>query len=283
MRSTQLFALAVTVTALLVTTSTRAAVEISSKPTHNMNCSAGVCTPTAKKAVLNVNDLAAMLGSGGVRISSGSLAQDIEIDNAVSWASGQTLILDAYHSIAFNSPLSVTGPGGLTITTNDGGSGGDFRFNDKGQAQFWDMDSNLIINGNRYILVNTLGQLAADVKRNATARYALAANLDASIDGTYDEAPITKIFGGTFEGLGNSISNLTIVSRRHRRTEDSMVGLFAEIYGGSVRDLAMISTTVDGGDEYSNIVLLVGTLAGVNEGSVAFVRANDSADRKSVV
>ena len=62
----------------------QASVQISSKPTESMSCSGGVCTPTAKKAVLNINDLAAMLASGDATVKSNAAAGDIEIDAALS-------------------------------------------------------------------------------------------------------------------------------------------------------------------------------------------------------
>ena len=65
----------------------QAALEISAKATSNVTCSAGVCTPTAKKAVLNVGDLANMLADGDITVQSGSVAQDIEIDDGLSWTS----------------------------------------------------------------------------------------------------------------------------------------------------------------------------------------------------
>ena len=47
----------------------------------------------------------------------------------------------------WDKPVVVAGPGGLTITTNDGGSGGDLLFGVKGHADFWDLSSSLIVNG----------------------------------------------------------------------------------------------------------------------------------------
>src|SRR3954465_11946208 len=77
----------------------RADVAISKKATANMSCSAGVCSPTAKNAVLNTGDLTNMLASGDVTVESGNLAQDIEINAALSWTSAHRLTLDSYHSI----------------------------------------------------------------------------------------------------------------------------------------------------------------------------------------
>jgi hypothetical protein len=120
----------------LAATDAHAALQISSKPTANVSCTAGVCTATAQNAVLNVSDLASMLASENVTVASGSAASDIEIDAALSFASGTGLTLDSFHSIAFNNPVEITGTrAALTIITNDGGTEGDFRFFGKGRVR----------------------------------------------------------------------------------------------------------------------------------------------------
>src|SRR5436190_16044513 len=64
---------------LLLSTVAHADLSISNKPTQNMDCQAGVCTATAKNAVLNVGDLTTMLGSGDVAVKTGTFAKDIEM------------------------------------------------------------------------------------------------------------------------------------------------------------------------------------------------------------
>jgi hypothetical protein len=62
------------------------AIQITSDPTSNMSCTAGVCTSTAANAVLNVSDLENMLASSDVSIRTASGAQNIEIQVPLSWA-----------------------------------------------------------------------------------------------------------------------------------------------------------------------------------------------------
>ena len=57
----------------------KAAVVISAGKTRHMNCSAGVCTPTAKKATLNTGDLANMLAGGDMKIATGNGAVSITV------------------------------------------------------------------------------------------------------------------------------------------------------------------------------------------------------------
>src|SRR6185437_8622489 len=128
-------------------------VAISKKPTANMSCSAGVCSPTAAKATLNATDLANMLAGGDVKVTTGSGATNIVVKDGFSWTSTSRLTLDAMQSVEFDKPVTVAGTGAVTITTNDGGSGGDLLFGDKGNLTFWDLSSSLIINGSSYTLV----------------------------------------------------------------------------------------------------------------------------------
>src|ERR1043166_5151628 len=104
-------------TATLMGATAHAAVVISTAATQNMSCSAGVCTPTAPDAVLNVTDLSNMLAAGDVKVVSDSAALDIQFAAPLSWTSTSRLTLDSYRSILFQQPVSVAGTGALTITT----------------------------------------------------------------------------------------------------------------------------------------------------------------------
>src|SRR3974377_2274655 len=60
---------------------------ISTQPTSNATCSSGVCSPTARNAVLNVTDLENALAASDTRITTGSGAHDIVVEAGFSWAS----------------------------------------------------------------------------------------------------------------------------------------------------------------------------------------------------
>ena len=247
-------------------TAVEASVEISTKPTQNMTCSGGVCSPTAKKAVLNVTDLANMLTGSDTTVTSGSLALDIEIDGALSWTSTQRLTLDTYRSIAFNKPVVVAGTGALTIKTNDGGSGGDFRFFGKGHVEFWDTFSSLIINGQGYSLVSSMKQLRTAIKI-FVPNIALVRSFSLARH-TYRTAPI-EFFDGSLEGLGNTISNLTIDDTNAR----DLVGLIAKTnFGGVIRDIGLKAVNIQG----TTSEQLVGSLVGQNSGLILNSHATGS-------
>jgi hypothetical protein len=244
----------------LCAASAHASVEISTAATQNMSCNAGVCSPTAKKATLNVAELANMLAAGDVTIKSDSLSQDVDIDAAMSWTSGSRLTLDAYRSITFNKPAVVAGTGALTIATNDGGSGGDFRFLGKGHVEFWDTKSNLIINGMHYFLVRGLKDAEHEVRNNPSGLFALARNVNARGRGTYGAAPISTIIDGTFEGLGNAVSNLSVNNTEQHGVG---VGLFATLYfNGTIRDVRVVNASIQGSVEGQYLGALVGGAGG---------------------
>lgn len=239
----------------------RASVEISSQPTANMTCTGGVCSPTAKSAVLNTTDLANMLAASDVKVVTGSGAVTITVSGPFSWTSTHRLTLDANLNVSFRAPVEVAGQGAVTIVTNDGGTGGDLIFFDGGKLDIWDTGSSLTVNGTEFTLVGDLATLASAVKADPSGGFALAKDYDAAPDGTYSLSPVETPIAGTVEGLGHSISNLTIKVTLAKKKE---VGLFAEISGGNVRDLDLINANVTGSGDHK----AVGTLVGYSTGTI---------------
>ena len=244
----------------------RADVVISTAQTRNMACAVGVCAPTAKNAVLNVGDLVTMLASGNIEVSttgSSVQAKDIDVNAAVSWSDANTLALDAFESVAIKKQMMISGLGGLSVTTNDGGSTGIFSFEKNGQITFANLSSALTINGAPYALFGDIATLASAIAANPAGDYALANDYDASGDGTYQNSPIPTQFSGAFEGLGNTISSLSIVGNG----EPDALGLFAELAsnnqpGGSVANIVLKKVNITGNG------FTVGGLVGFNIGTI---------------
>jgi len=192
---------------------------------------------------------------------------DINIDYAISWNSSAMLTLDAYHSVNVNASITASGPGVLDITYNDGGSGGGLNFGLLGDIQFTTPDEGaLSINGNNYHLIWTIGgsgqyDLSSLNDAPNGTYYALA---DSVPDAGTFSAPPVGYFAGTFNGLGNKISNLTITN-----SSGYFVGLFGEIQsGGVVENLGLVDETVTvttGSPSYAD----VGGLVGENEGTIS--------------
>ncbi len=236
----------------------QAEVSINGGRTHNMNCSGGVCAPTAKKANLNVKDLQKLLKSSDIEVTTGAGTKTIDVDVPFAWTSAHRLTLDAIYRVDIKAPVTVAGAGALTIVYNDGGSGGDLFFVDNAKIDFWDLGSSLVINGDAYTLVGSVPDLGAAVAKNPDGSYALANDYDAAPDGTYKRAPVSADFGGVFEGLGHTIENLSV----HTGGEG---GLFrAANFQATLRDVILADADVFCAGKN----LSAGILAGGNYGSI---------------
>jgi len=246
---------------LLISGPASAAVTISTDPTSKMHCTAGVCTPTAADAVLNVKKLAHLLSAGSVTIESGSVAQDIVVAASIQWVNNNGLEFDAYRSLTIDALIRPKAAGAITIKTDDGGADGLLTFGSAGRVSFLTKAASLKINGASYALVNTVGELADAVSADGAAgHYALANDYDALADGVYASPPIAFLAGtGAFEGLHNTISRLRISVT----SAGDDAGLFAET-DGAVSDIVLksviIKKTGDGGS--------VGALSARNFGTI---------------
>ncbi|OUI87819.1 hypothetical protein HK11_09400, partial [Acetobacter sp. DmW_043] len=189
---------------------------------------------------------------------------DILLNAALSWNSAARLILSSYHSITLNADITVGGAGKLTLTTNNniGGTGtGDgtlnfgtssVRFTSSSlTAASTTSNSPLTIDGHSYTLITSPGDLQNAV--GVSGYYALARPLDMSSISNF--TPLTPGgFYGTFNGLGNTISNLVINSG----ADD--VGLFGQLMGGTISNVGLIKGSVTGTNTaaYSTAGSLVG-------------------------
>jgi len=245
--------------ACALATFAHAAMTISNAQTKNVSCTSGVCTPTAGDANLNTGELQTMLVSSDVTVKSNAKAPDIGILDPLTWASNHRLTLQAKQSIRVQAPVVVEGTGGVTFITHPR-TGGDYAFDTttSGSLTFWDTSSSLIINGASFTLVKDIATLSGDVAANPSGNYALAGNYDASADGPYERAPVNVKFRGTFEGLGNAISNLTI-----NAPTTGLIGLFSYVRrGGVLRDISLKNVSLYQGD---TSFAYVGGLAGLVE------------------
>jgi hypothetical protein len=240
-----------------------AAITISNRPTVGFTCASGVCTANAQKANMNIGDLVSMLMSSDITVANGSLTKDIDVVDALSWASTHGLTLDSRRAISLRRAISVTGSGGLSLKLNDGGSDGNLNFLPGSAITFLDTNSHFSIGSQSYTLVADLATLAGDIAAQPSGFYALASSYNAGPDGLYANDPVTADFQGDFEGLGNTISGLKIKSP----ASGSQVGLFHGIaHGAIVEDLNLKNVRVTGGKHSTT-----GALSGVCAGSLSNV------------
>jgi len=249
------------------TTENHYGVTISTNKTQNMTFNNGVYAATGDGANLNVSDLENALAAGTVEVTTGNGSGgdekgDLHVDSGFTWSSGHALTLDAYRAMFFSAAVVDAGKGGLTLTTNDGGTGGAFVYEASGSITILNLQDALHINGVRFLLDGSIKSLAGDILAKPDGNYALANSYDASQDGVYAASPITTTYTGSFDGLGNTISNLKIKA-------DTTGGLFLEV-DGTVRDLHLDNALVTEGSGTS----WVGALAGIDRGLIENVSSS---------
>ncbi len=200
-------------------------------------------------------------------------------------AAGAGLTLDAANALAINANVTVKGKGAVTLDY-DASSATNLRFgggaaltyaNADGSAATSSAGGSLTINGQAYTLLYTLAESgstgpdtgSADVAgidhAGDAGDYALATNLDGS-GTTFTAAPAGSIskFAGVFDGLGHTVSNLTISDA----TVYGYAGLFGAIdSGGLLRDVGLV------GGSNTSVFAYAGGLAGVNGGTIIFAYA----------
>ncbi|MHB1661964.1 MAG: two-partner secretion domain-containing protein, partial [bacterium] len=200
------------------------------------------------------------LTSGSYNTNTG----DINIDAPISWSNTNSLTLSAYNSINVNSTITASGGGGLVLDYNTagatsnyatdtgvlnfpwaagGGFAGSIQFTDGTNASVGSTSApvgSLTINGNAYTLINDYN--INDINNNTgsyllSGDYALATNITAPSSFT----PIgeSTAFTGTFNGLGNTVNNLTIGTSSSPYS-GTYAGLFGQIgSGGSARNIGL--------------------------------------------
>lgn len=215
-------------------------VTISADPTSNGSIISGVFKATGPDAVLNFGDLQTALATSDVKVlttTHGTQAGDIIVAHKITWAAN-TLTLDAYHSIVINRKILPTATSALSLTTNDGGSGGDLVFNTGGAVAFDSTAQSLEINAVPYTLVDRVGLMAADISGNPSGNFALAHNDTETT--TFGSTPVNVAFTGNFEGLGNRIINLTIIDNT-----DTTLAFFGSLGSlATLKDLILVNINV---------------------------------------
>ncbi len=221
-------------------------VTISDAPTSNGTLGDGVFKATGPDAVLNYLDLQAALAGSDVSVRTGtrgSQAGDITVAHKIAWQA-HSLKLDAFHSIVISKRMQPRGVAGLELATNHGGAGGDIVMGggSRGSVNFYSTGQPLKINGTSYTLIDNVIFLATDVSAFPSGNYALAHD---DVEGTaFTSTPIAVTFTGTFAGLGNRISKLTIATNSTNQDEAMFARLGA---GGTIEDLRLSDVSIHNG------------------------------------
>ncbi|MGU3496641.1 MBG domain-containing protein, partial [Xanthobacteraceae bacterium A53D] len=194
----------------------------------------------ADDSVLNVATLTNALANANVVLTTGSpgnagtQAGNITVASAIRWSGNTTLTLAADGNIKIAADIAASGASaGLVLQYGTGGSyrlaGGRVTLSGAGASlQIGEVGAL-----QTYTLIHSMTQLAA---MGSSGHYALASDLDAS--GTVYTNAVLGTFGGTFAGLGHTVSNLNINS------SGSYLGLFGHLSGATVRDIGLVNAKV---------------------------------------
>ncbi|WP_163381382.1 GLUG motif-containing protein [Cyclobacterium sp. SYSU L10401] len=228
--------------------------------------------------------LSGQLGSNNVTIETadtGSDPGDIVVEDALSWGSDRTLILNAHRDIDINASINNTTGGSLVLRSDKAGSGtGTVSFNGSGSVAMTgggrtdlyynpsaystptDYSANITGDSTAWMLVHDVNQLQA-INTNNTTRagsYALSGDIDASDTVNWDTGagfvPIGNFndrFTGQFDGQNHIISDLYI-------DRSDNVGLFGLAENSIIRNVGLVDVGITGDTH-------VGGLAGRNVGN----------------
>ncbi|WP_338634145.1 Heme/hemopexin-binding protein precursor [Sporomusa ovata DSM 2662] len=217
--------------------------------------SGGDITGAQVTSALASNGTVTILSSSGGTAGNGN----IYVNDAISWSSG-ALTLTAANNININAALNASGSGSLAMNaaTANGSdaavSGGTISYGlttsgFTGCVNFSGTGT-LTINNQAYTVINSITDLA-NIASDLSGYYVLGSNLTAS--GTFTSiGTSTSAFTGTFDGLGHTVSNLTISG------SSDYTGLFA-CSSGTISNLGLVGVNVSGGS-------YVGTLIGYSSG-----------------
>ena len=217
----------------------------------------------------NASCSGATCGSG---TSSGN--GDINVNDTVDW-SKNTLTLSAWRDIVINRPMNATGTAGLALAYGQMSSLGNFSVTDPLGYYNWTEFATVIANApvnlaptasyqaklgsgdvfHNYTIITQLGSSNSTtgtdlqgINGNLSNNYVLGTNIDASATSNWNSgAGFTPLgsafpgFTGSFEGLGHTISNLTI-----NRPNTDNVGLFGVATAATITNVHLEGGSITG-------------------------------------
>jgi filamentous hemagglutinin family protein len=244
---------------------------------NGANNTGGSVIANTNDSIINIATLQTALGAANVAITtgnSGTQAGNITVAAPLTWSAATLLALDAAGAIAINAPITITGAGGIVLnaTAQPGVTTTGLTFGNGASIDYGATNNGgrFKLNGINYILVYTMAELDAIDGVNAvngahvttygaglTGAYALATNFIATgttytraLIGTNSSGTTTTEFRGLFDGLGHTITGLTI-----NAPGTDYIGLFGYFQNGSISNIGLVGGSVIGGD---NVGALIG-------------------------
>ena len=195
-------------------------------------------------------------------VAAGEDQGDIHVNAALIWNQDTTLTLNAHNDIHINASITAEHANGklaLYYGQRDGDEHGfisaDYFINAPVNLQSGQnfstkkgLDGSIYGGVVTYTVVNDAAALQA-MRNDLAGNYAVGSNIDLSGianwqpvgDGSRDENNNLRSFTGIFDGLGHTLSNLTI-----NRGDQDYVGLFGRADAGRIRDVGLVGVSVSG-------------------------------------
>ncbi|NBF10766.1 GLUG motif-containing protein [Pseudomonas sp. Fl4BN1] len=221
------------------------------------------------------------LATTNIELASGK--GDVAVENGLRWSSGNQLTLSSAKDIRLDDRLSATGANARVELNAQGGiklnrqltlSGSNSSLGlNHGSGFVMGQNSGVTLSGNgarfdangqAYRVIQDTTQLQA-IDQDLAGRYVLGNSINSS--NRLTSIGEQQAFSGIFDGLGNTLSGLTINSN------GTDGGLFASS-SGSIGNLKLASLTINGAMPTSGSSA-VGGLVGRNSGSIANVSASN--------
>lgn len=255
--------------------------------------------PGADNSVLAAGTLENALALGDVTVrtgSAGTQAGDITVAANLSWNTANTLTLSAFRDVDIDALVTSRSGGAIVLRADNTGTGaGTVAFNGGSISAagtvsiYYNPSSNPgngTVNANSYttpadyapdvtgggklaayMLVNSVQDLQ-DLGNNVKGFYALGRSIDAASLSSFVPIGSTRTpFIGTLDGLGNTVSGLTIASTA------ANVGVFEDLGGGAmIENLAVTGASVTATARGADVGMLAGQMqssATVSDVSVA--------------
>ena len=231
----------------------------------------------------NLNGTDVELSTTNIGTGSG----DIHVDAAVSWTGATTLTLSASRNIHVNADIDAGSRGKLAFNygQNSAQSAGAGYFLNNGARIFLPAGRNFTVRSSptspliQYYVVTSLGNpgsiTGSDLQglANTVSNYVLGADIDAAPTAQWNAGagfrPILA-FGGTLDGLGHKISNLTI---KNDNSQSPYAGLISSLATtGRLGNLTLENAVIV--NNSTSAQSATGTLVGYNEGAIFNVRAS---------
>jgi filamentous hemagglutinin family protein len=203
--------------------------------------------------------------SGTVLVGSTGANGDIFVNDSVAWSTDRTLTLNAWRNIEINAPITAThANGGLSLIygqwSADGTSGGvtaTYTINApislknsgsatgiNGAAQT-NFSTKLGFNGTarNFTTISTREALQA-INSGLSGSYALGSNIDLSGVTWTTIGNVANQFTGNFDGLGNTISSLTVTVSLANQ------GLFGYANGARIKNIGVTDVNITSSNDY---------------------------------